>query len=71
MNQELVAVVVPNNIQSMMSGVQMARIKASGSTQLVYVDGTSETAKLSESELTRGRENFFALVSAVQAKRNT
>lgn len=53
----------------MMSGVKMARIFASGVVQLSYVDGTSESANLTNEQLTAGRDNWFSLVSSVQSAR--
>lgn len=53
----------------MMTGVRFAKIFPSGVVQLQYVDGNSESANLTLEQLNEGRENFFSLVSVVQAAR--
>lgn len=50
----------------MMSGVKMAMIEPSGRVILLYTDDTTESATLEP--MAEPRE-FFALVSAVQSKR--
>ncbi len=62
-------VVVPSNIQAMITGVRMAKVFPSGIVQLHYSDNSSESAALTLDQLTEGREEFFKLVSAVQAAR--
>lgn len=57
--------VVPPIIQVMLCGVQYADIYPSGKIKLVYTDGTEESAKPKAYD----RNNFFSLVSAVQAER--
>lgn len=58
--------IVPPTIQAMMSGVKMAMIEPSGRVILLYTDDTTESAIL---EPTAEPCEFFALVSAVQSKR--
>lgn len=58
--------VVPPTIQSMTTGVKLAKIFPSGVCQLEYCDGNFQSAHLTLEQLAKGRENFFALVSAVQ-----
>ena len=61
--------VVPPNIHVMMTGVRFAKIFPSGVVELTYTDENTESAYLTMEQLALGRENFFSLVSAVQAAR--
>ena len=53
---------VPPNIQRMMTGAAKAEIRGQKVT-ITYEDGSQETAVLGESDIRAGRENWFALVA--------
>ena len=68
----MVKVIVPNMAVSMMSGVAFARIYGRGSprrVEIVYTDGLTESAYLTQANITEGEETFFSLVSLVQEAR--
>lgn len=68
-----IEVIVPPTIQAMMSGACFAQILTKGSPRLVrlhYTDNSTEDAWLKAEEVAAGKENWFSLVSAVQATRH-
>lgn len=60
---------VPTKVQSLMCGVLYIDLLKHNRAKLVYTDGTTETAHLSDAQITAGHANFFAFVSAVQSQR--
>lgn len=67
-NLSEVFVLVPSNIIGMMCGVKYAQQSPNNKVTLFYYDSTTETATLDYR--IAGQENFFAIVSDVQSKRN-
>ena len=61
--------IVPPNVTGLMCGVIFAKIFAGDRVQLTYHDGETESARISKADIAASKDNFFTLVSAVQAKR--
>ena len=62
-------IIVPPTIQVMLTGAAFAQIFGSGSPRVVrltYTDNTTEEAYLTAEEIAKGRDNWFAMVGAVQ-----
>ena len=68
-----ILVVVPPNIEAVISGVQRAGFDNAGVVTLVYKDGTREAAQFTREEAQglydKGLESIFPVVSAVQGRR--
>lgn len=66
---DLCTFVVPPIVQGWIAGAKYAKVFSTGLVELTYFDETTESAQLTTEQLAQGRENFFALVSAVQSYR--
>ncbi len=72
MSKQTIEVIVPPTSQALISGAILAQIFGKGSPRLVrltYTDGETEEAYLTVGEISAGKENWFSIVSTVQAAR--
>lgn len=68
MAKKQVELLVQPRFMGLMTGTDLAKINGCRVT-LIYTDGSRETATLTHAELAAGRENWMAMISAVQGKR--
>mgnify|MGYP001115327854 CR=1 FL=1 len=62
--------IIPSGIESLMTGVKNVALDSDGTfVQIEYTDGVLESAELTPEEISAGRANVFAFVSAVQSRR--
>jgi len=69
MKRRITETLVAPTMYAVLTGAVYATIFGTGSPRVVrltYTDGKTEEAYLTAAELERGRESWFALVSAVQ-----
>ena len=61
-------VIVPPTIQVMMTGACFAKVRGT-CVELHYTDGSIDSANLTVAQMAIAKENWFSLVSSVQAHR--
>lgn len=67
-----VETIMTNNLNAQLSGAWKAEVFGTGSPRVVrltYLDGETEETYLTIAEIAAGKENWFAMVGAVQAAR--
>lgn len=57
------------NIMANLTGAHSAYIARNNSVKLHYMDGSTETARLTDAEIEAGLDNWFSMVDAVQSRR--
>jgi hypothetical protein len=61
-------VIVPPTIQVMMTGACFAKVRGTR-VELHYTDGSIESANLTFAQMANAKDDWFSLVSSVQAHR--